>query len=48
MFHEESYEYIVFVADVAQREATVTKEIARLSAACRVNSYVTTRVALLL
>ena len=37
-FSHESYQYFVFVPDVQSRDAFLTKEIAALSAACKVHS----------
>jgi len=39
-FSHESYQYFVFVPDIQSRDAFLTKEIAALSAACKVHSYV--------
>lgn len=38
-YSNESYEYIVFVADVESLDVAVNREIAQLTAACRVHSY---------
>jgi hypothetical protein len=39
-FSHESYQYFVFVPEIQSRDAFLTKEIAALSAACKVHSYV--------